>query len=651
MPEGVRQTDGPATERQRGQALVLVALSIVVILGLAALAFDFGRFYSEKRFLQNAADAAALAAANSLIQGNSPSQADTDARTILTRDLAGSPTGSNPQLPPSTPVYSSGHAGDPTYLINGILITGGDVRVALQSNVSWTLARALGFTSNLISARAHVLMTGNMLPIAVRQFINAPGPANDTTTPCADDPNDFLAFFATAATACLGTDTDASLRTDPSAGSAFDFANPGSDPSEHGPIVAILGQGAQPDNGADFRGFIALDIRNFQDSTSQLYYNDVAPSTNQQTLKQMEANWIALGGYPGPGFPSATAPPDPNDQVAIMSGNDTGIAIDEVNQHFFVGENVLVAVYPGQTMEIPDFSMTSPATINLPVSGTVATAGSFKVSRNQAFSGTVTMSAVPDANDAANPLTTGALTGTSFSPNPVTPSLGSGQTVQILNMTTTGATPGIYTIWAEGQAGSPYLTTKYDPVSLNVGGVTQDFTITADQSTAVAANPGDSVTFTLNLKRVGSSPWPATPSVNLSLGGPAPNGSLPSGLGAVTFGASPVRPSSGTGTSVTLTINTGTLPSGEYGFVVRASGLNGDSPAHVVTHLLPLTVDVGSASAGGSQQYVDIVGWALMRITYMDTNYVNAYAITPVIPDMNDPRLLQGQVAKLAPWN
>ena len=89
-------------------------------------------------------------------------------------------------------------------------------------------------------------------------------------------------FFATAKTSCLGTETDRSLRTAPNAGSAFDPTTPGSDPTNHGPIVAILGQGAQPNNGADFRGFVALDIRNFQAAGTQLYYNGVTSSTERQ---------------------------------------------------------------------------------------------------------------------------------------------------------------------------------------------------------------------------------------------------------------------------------------------------------------------------------------------------------------------------------
>jgi hypothetical protein len=39
-----------------------------------------------------------------------------------------------------------------------------------------------------------------------------------------------------------------------------------------------------------------------------------------------------------------------------------------------------------------------------------------------------------------------------------------------------------------------------------------------------------------------------------------------------------------------------------------------------------------------------------MRIAAMDSNAVEAYAITPVIADPNDPRLRRGQTARLIPW-
>ena len=78
----------------------------------------------------------------------------------------------------------------------------------------------------------------------------------------------------------------------------------------------------------------------------------------------MEANWVTIGGYPGPQFPAAITPPDPNDQVATMSGNSTGIVIDEVLKRFVPGDEVLIAVYPGNVMSIPDFTISPPATIS-----------------------------------------------------------------------------------------------------------------------------------------------------------------------------------------------------------------------------------------------------------------------------------------------
>jgi hypothetical protein len=633
------------TPREHGQVLVVFALAITVLFAAAGLAFDIGRFYSERRFLQNAADAAALAAANALIRGETDAQADIRARESLTANFTRSPSGIWPSLPPATPEYEDGHAGDPVYMTNGILITSGEIRVAVQNSVDYTFGRVVGLDRNRIVGQARVKTQGNMMPIAVRRYVNLPGPGTGAY-PCVDDETEFMDFFATANTACLGTETDTSLRTEPSAGNAFDTTTPGSDPTSHGPVVAILGQGAQPSNGADFRGFIALDIRNFQAAGTQLYYNGVTSGTNDNTLKAMEANWVTMGGYPGPMFPAAITPPDPNDQVATMSGNSTGIVISEIQNRFIPGDEVLIAVYPGNVMAIPDFTITPPPTIALASTGMLANAGSIKVSRNQSFSGAVDLSTLADSLDSLNPMVLGTLVGPepiTYTPDPVTPSLGSGQTVDLSNVTTVGALPGIYTLWVQGQAGSPYLTTKWEPFAIKVGTVTRDFTITADASIKDATNVGDAVTFSLNLRRSG----PAYgANVNLSLDAP-----LPSGIGSVSFSPAAITPTGGSGATSTLTINTGTMAPGRHRIVVRATGLNGDTPAgRRVTHLLQLWVDVATGGSG-NEEYVDVVGFAVMRIASVDANTVSAYAITPVIADPNDSRLRRGQVARLVPWN
>jgi hypothetical protein len=305
-------------------------------------------------------------------------------------------------------------------------------------------------------------------------------------------------------------------------------------------------------------------------------------------------------------------------------------------------------------MAIPDFTVGSPGTISLPTSGTTATVGSLKVSRNQAFSGLVTLATLADTLDPANPMVLGTLTGAdpfTYTPNGVNPGLGNGTAVDITNATTSGATPGVYALWIRGQAGAPYLTTKYTPISIQIGTVNRDFTLAADASSQDVAAAGASATFTLTAVNSPNKNTNFGNDVTLSVDGP-----LPAGIGAVTFGSPTLRPSKN-GDSTTLTINTGTMAVGDYTFTVRATGMNGDSTPRKVTHLMQLTVRVAPSASVGNQEYVDVVGFAVMRLTSIPSvkndpaNSISAYAITPVIADPNDPRLRRGQVAKLVPWN
>lgn len=57
---------------KRGQILVLSALSMVVLMGFAAVAIDIGSLWNTKRRMQTAADAAAVAGARELKNGNDP---------------------------------------------------------------------------------------------------------------------------------------------------------------------------------------------------------------------------------------------------------------------------------------------------------------------------------------------------------------------------------------------------------------------------------------------------------------------------------------------------------------------------------------------------------------------------------------------------
>ncbi len=65
--------------RQDGQTLILVALAMVALMAMLALAVDVGHLYAERRRLQNAADAGALAGARELCFGD-PGMAITTAQ-------------------------------------------------------------------------------------------------------------------------------------------------------------------------------------------------------------------------------------------------------------------------------------------------------------------------------------------------------------------------------------------------------------------------------------------------------------------------------------------------------------------------------------------------------------------------------------------
>lgn len=635
-PSPDRRTDS------RGQVLVVFALAITVLFGAAGLAFDIGRFYSERRFLQNAADAAALAAASALIRGESTTQADARARESLAINFGRSPSGVRPSLPPATPQYADGHAGDPVYLTNGILINGGDVRVAVQNSVDYTFGRVVGLDQNRILGQARVKTNGDLLPIAVRHYVNAPGPNTVTTSPCSATSSDFQDLLATEDTSCLGSATNGGLRATPYVSSTGEAH----DPSHHGPIISIVGDDAKPSNNASFRGFVSLDIRNFEYDTppSTVYFNGVDAGTQSNTLKDIESGWVATG-YPGPAFPPATTPPDPNDQVGLMDGNAAGLIVDAVTDRYKVGDEVLCAVYSGTTMTIPDFALTVPSSVAINTGQNRDGSVSMSLGANAAFGNSqVTSSAFTDWGDPTNPMTTGTLRPITFSPNPI----GAPATITWSTFNTSGAPKGIYTIWVQGHSSSPYLKDHYYPVALNVAGVNRDFASNGNGKLFSMTATGQTATGAIAFSTPNKGGTYFGGSVHLSIeGGPGSLGVLPTGLGSVTFSANDFTLNQGQTVSVDITINGGTLGPGTYPLTIRATGTN--SSGDVVTHLIPITLAI--ATSLSSTEYVDIEGFAVFRIAQLNSNNVMAYAITGVYADMNDPALRRGQAARLVPWN
>ena len=77
----------PKGRGERGQAIVLIALMLTILIGMVAIAVDGSRGYALRRDLQAAVDAAALAAGDKLQQGGSYSAAEQAATTIFGTNL------------------------------------------------------------------------------------------------------------------------------------------------------------------------------------------------------------------------------------------------------------------------------------------------------------------------------------------------------------------------------------------------------------------------------------------------------------------------------------------------------------------------------------------------------------------------------------
>jgi hypothetical protein len=633
----------------RGQVLVIFAFLLVILLGFTGVAIDIGRQNAEQRHIQTAADAAALAACRALIDGASDNAAAAEARTVADINMERSPSGTSGVIAPDIAKgYEDGHAGDPAYLRSGVIVSGTSVRVAISSTVDTTLARVVGIPTLDASARARcTLQGGPAVPIVARRYESAPGPGGGFT--------DFLASIATSTTG------------------AVDTVNPwgygGRTPATEaapGPTFELYGPGAKSANDSNFRGFVALDVRNFESTTSRVYYNGVASGTNEQTLKNKEGAYL-LSGFPGPMFPPVTNPADPDDQVAVLLGNDTNMVVHNFDDVYVVGDRLLLAIYSGTVMQIPDFAITPPSGLTLASTGGPVNGPNFTVTRNDAFSSTVTLHLHGDAAASAighaawdilpdppvSPPGAGDMNQPTWSTNVFIPAK-NGTTVSTSGIRTNAVPAGIYTVWLEGHSGNPYFQTRRYPVPVKVGGAVRDFSLANSTTSATIAAMGGTAAIPIytSTTSANATKWGATGSA-VTLGvdaGSFTDCSLNAatiGAGQLTFSSSSVTPtSSGSGALSTLTINSVGLAPGCYRFNVRAYGTNGDGQP--VVHIQPITFTVATSASSGS--YVDVIGFGVFQITDINSNAISGRAVSGIYPDPTDQNLRRAQSARLRPW-
>src|SRR6266436_6765493 len=126
-----------------GQILVLVTAGLVILTAFAGLAVDVGQFWSARRQMQTAADAAAIAGASALRFSGSPSAAaDAVASTDGFKDVSLDPS-STVTVTVNNPPVSGAYHGNATY-----------VEVIVSQPQPTYFLRVLGYSSIGVSARS-----------------------------------------------------------------------------------------------------------------------------------------------------------------------------------------------------------------------------------------------------------------------------------------------------------------------------------------------------------------------------------------------------------------------------------------------------------------------------------------------------------------
>ena len=115
---------------ESGQSVIIIAMVLVVLCGMAAIAVDIGRVSVERGQLQNAADAAALAGAAAL-----PTAANAKSQAVLYAGINGVPAANTTATTPF-----GGNASK--------------IEVVCRGTVEYTFARIFGLTSTQVTVRS-----------------------------------------------------------------------------------------------------------------------------------------------------------------------------------------------------------------------------------------------------------------------------------------------------------------------------------------------------------------------------------------------------------------------------------------------------------------------------------------------------------------
>ena len=155
-------------QQEEGATLVYFALVLFVLLGMASIALDGSNAYAQRRRMQTAADAAALAGARTLALGGDSAAIDAEVDDLAVANGVGnlawqqSPSGRQVQFASTGNLHV-----DWSYTSNGK-----GVRVDVANDYDTFFARILGYnvltaTADSIAGYEPIVATSNVLPIAI----------------------------------------------------------------------------------------------------------------------------------------------------------------------------------------------------------------------------------------------------------------------------------------------------------------------------------------------------------------------------------------------------------------------------------------------------------------------------------------------------
>jgi len=310
---------GFVKRRKSGQAIVLVAASVLVLTAILALALDGGGIYLERRQLQNAADSAALAAAENLWTSTPPNYASmhNQALSTLAKNLGISTAG---VVPTNTPGGGSPWSISPNYQLT-VQASTYDYQVTLQHTHPVVVAPIHGFASTLqlqVQATAQnenlpyaiVLLQSGAVPTYSNLQMTSAGTALNLTGPGGGNPLDRGGIFSNAS-------------IDPGSGNIY-FS-----PCSAGPPASTAGPGTSGDLWA-----VAETAADGGRVNGQTFCNQTAPSS-----------WkVPSSALPDPGYPEPPAPNVTNPTSTILGGNTILCPGQYTNRISATGTYIL---YPG----------------------------------------------------------------------------------------------------------------------------------------------------------------------------------------------------------------------------------------------------------------------------------------------------------------